>query len=44
MVLSDGIIGQMMEKVQLPPYQPRLTDEQVREKYPWATTGKHADG
>lgn len=41
MVLSDGIIGQMMEKVQLPPYQPRLTDEQVREKYQWATTGKH---
>ncbi len=41
MVLSDGIIGQMMEKVQLPPYQPRLTDEQVREKCPWATTGKH---
>jgi Pyruvate:ferredoxin oxidoreductase and related 2-oxoacid:ferredoxin oxidoreductases, alpha subunit len=41
MVLSDGIIGQMMEKVQLPPYQPRLTEEQVREKCPWATTGKH---
>lgn len=41
MVLSDGIIGQMMEKVQLPPYQPRLTDEQVREQYSWATTGKH---
>lgn len=41
MVLSDGIIGQMMEKVQLPPYQPRLTNEQVREKCPWATTGKH---
>ncbi|GAT63160.1 2-oxoglutarate ferredoxin oxidoreductase subunit alpha [Paludibacter jiangxiensis] len=41
MVLSDGIIGQMMEKVQLPPYQPRLTDEQVREQCPWATTGKH---
>lgn len=40
MVLSDGLIGQMMEKVQLPDYQPRLTDEQVREKYPWATLGK----
>jgi 2-oxoglutarate ferredoxin oxidoreductase subunit alpha len=40
MVLSDGLIGQMMEKVQLPDYQPRLTNEQIREKYPWATLGK----
>lgn len=41
MVLSDGIIGQMMEKVQLPPYQTRLTDEEIRAKYTWAATGKH---
>lgn len=41
MILSDGIIGQMMEKVQLPPYQDRLTDEEVRSRYTWATTGKH---
>jgi 2-oxoglutarate ferredoxin oxidoreductase subunit alpha len=40
MVLSDGLIGQMMEKVQLPDYQLRLTNEQIREKYPWATLGK----
>jgi len=40
MILADGIIGQMMEKVVLPPYQPRLTDEEIREKCPWATLGK----
>lgn len=43
MVLADGIIGQMMEKVVLPPFQPRLTDAEIREKYPWATLGKTAD-
>ena len=40
MILSDGIIGQMMEKVVLPPFKPRRTDEQVIEECPWATTGK----
>jgi 2-oxoglutarate ferredoxin oxidoreductase subunit alpha len=43
MILADGIIGQMMEKVVLPPYQPRLTDERIREKCPWATLGKSKD-
>jgi 2-oxoglutarate/2-oxoacid ferredoxin oxidoreductase subunit alpha len=43
MVLADGIIGQMMEKVVLPPYQPRLTEDEIREKYPWATLGKTID-
>ncbi len=43
MILADGIIGQMMEKVVLPPYQPRLTNEEIRAKYPWATLGKTAD-
>ncbi len=43
MILADGIIGQMMEKVKLPPYQPRLTEDQIREKYPWATLGKTSD-
>lgn len=43
MILADGIIGQMMEKVVLPPYQPRLTDEEIREKCPWATLGKLKD-
>ena len=40
MILADGIIGQMMEKVVLPPYQPRLTEEEIRTKYPWTTLGK----
>ncbi len=40
-ILSDGVIGQMMEKVVLPPQKTRLTDEEVDEKYgSWATTGK----
>lgn len=38
-ILADGIIGQMMEKVELPDYKPRWTDEEIREKCPWATTG-----
>jgi len=41
MILTDGIIGQMMEKVQLPDFKPRMTDEEIRKKYVWATTGKH---
>lgn len=40
MILSDGIIGQMMEKVVLPPMKPRLTEEEILEKYPWASTGR----
>jgi 2-oxoglutarate ferredoxin oxidoreductase subunit alpha len=43
MILADGIIGQMMEKVLLPPFQPRLTEDEIREKYPWATLGKSKD-
>jgi 2-oxoglutarate ferredoxin oxidoreductase subunit alpha len=43
MILADGIIGQMMEKVILPPYQPRLTNEEIRAKYSWATLGKTSD-
>lgn len=39
-ILTDGIIGQMMEKVKLPDYHPRLTDEQIQEQTPWATTGR----
>lgn len=42
MVLADGIIGQMMEKVILPPFQRRLTNDEIAEKYPWATLGKPA--
>ncbi len=42
MILSDGVIGQMMEKVVLPPFQPRWTDEEVAKLNPWATVGKPA--
>lgn len=38
-ILSDGIIGQMMEKVTLPPFKPRRTDEEIRRECPWATNG-----
>lgn len=39
MILTDGIIGQMMEKVELPDFKPRRTNEEIREQCPWATTG-----
>lgn len=38
-MLSDGVIGQMMEKVELRPQKPRLTNEEIAERYPWATIG-----
>ena len=41
LILSDGVIGQMMEKVVMPPQKERLTDEEVDKLYgSWATTGK----
>jgi 2-oxoglutarate ferredoxin oxidoreductase subunit alpha len=40
LIVSDGLIGQMMEKVELFDPIPRLTDEEVIERYPWATNGK----
>ena len=43
MILADGVIGQMMEKVTLGPQQPRWTNEYIAEKYPWALTGKPAN-
>ncbi|SJZ41230.1 3-methyl-2-oxobutanoate dehydrogenase subunit VorB [Porphyromonas cangingivalis] len=39
-ILSDGVIGQMMEKVILPPMRPRRTEEEIRKECPWATLGK----
>ncbi|MCD8265497.1 MAG: 3-methyl-2-oxobutanoate dehydrogenase subunit VorB [Tannerellaceae bacterium] len=39
-ILADGIIGQMMEKVVLPPFQPRKTEEEIRAESPWATQGR----
>ncbi|MEA3318250.1 MAG: 3-methyl-2-oxobutanoate dehydrogenase subunit VorB [Bacteroidota bacterium] len=41
MMLSDGAIGQMMEKVEMSEQKKRLTTEEVNEKYPWGTTGKN---
>ena len=40
MILSDGVIGQMMEKVVMPQMKPRRTDEQIRKECPWATVGR----
>lgn len=39
MILSDGVIGQMMEKVVLPPYKPRRTEEEIAQECPWAANG-----
>ena len=38
-ILSDGVLGQMMEKVELPAYRPRRTDEEIGKQCPWATNG-----
>ncbi len=40
MILADGVVGQMMEKVVLPPYRPRRTAQEIAEQMPWAATGK----
>lgn len=42
MILSDGAIGQVMEKLYVGDYVPRWTDEQIAEKAPWAAFGKPA--
>ena len=42
-ILADGVIGQMMEKVVLPPMKPRRTDAEVIAQCPWASTGKTKD-
>lgn len=43
MILADGVIGQMMEKVKLPAQRRRRTEQEIREQCPWATLGKTAD-
>lgn len=43
MILSDGVIGQMMEKVFLPPMKPRRTEEEIRKECPWASIGRTKD-
>lgn len=39
MLLADGIVGQMMEKVVLPEPRPRRTPEEIARQCPWAVTG-----
>ena len=43
MILSDGVIGQMMEKVVLPPQKPCRTEEEVKQECPWASIGRTPD-
>ena len=40
MILADGIVGQMMEKVVLPEQRPRRTDEEIKKQCPWAANGR----
>ena len=40
MILSDGAIGQMMEKVELFDPVPRRTEDELLSQCPWAATGK----
>ncbi len=40
LILTDGAIGQMMEKVELPPMREFKTAEEQREEKPWATNGR----
>jgi 2-oxoglutarate/2-oxoacid ferredoxin oxidoreductase subunit alpha len=43
MILSDGAVGQMMEKVVLFDQIPRRTDEELMKQCPWAAVGKPKD-
>lgn len=40
MILADGVIGQMMEKVTLPAPRPRRTEAEIIEQCPWAANGR----
>ena len=43
MILADGALGQMMEKVELSDYKPRWTKEEIEQKFgSWASIGKPA--
>ena len=39
-ILADGVIGQMMERVTLPAQKPRRTEQELIAQCPWATTGR----
>lgn len=43
MILTDGMIGQLMEKVTLPPFRTRKTEKEILEESPWAAQGKLAN-
>ncbi|MFH1160297.1 MAG: 3-methyl-2-oxobutanoate dehydrogenase subunit VorB [bacterium] len=43
MILSDGAIGQMMEKVYLPDPVPRRSEAEIIQQCPWAATGRPPD-
>jgi len=43
-ILSDGVIGQVMEKVMVDDYKPRWTNEYIEENCPWAATGHRSTG
>ena len=40
MILADGIVGQMMEKVVLPPFRPHRTQAEIEAQCPWAASGR----
>jgi 2-oxoglutarate ferredoxin oxidoreductase subunit alpha len=40
LILSDGVIGQMMEKLRLPAFKPRATEEEIARDCPWALSGR----
>ncbi len=42
-ILADGVVGQMMEKVVLPKQRRRRTAEEIIASCPWATTGRTRD-
>jgi 2-oxoglutarate ferredoxin oxidoreductase subunit alpha len=42
MILADGIVGQLMEKVVLPPFRKRKTAAEITDESPWAAVGKPA--
>src|SRR5574344_585835 len=40
MILSDGVIGQMMERAVLPEDNPRRTEEEIKRECTWASIGR----
>lgn len=40
MILADGVVGQMMEKVVLPEQRKRRTEDEIRQLCPWAVNGR----